>query len=252
MVLYVVMFGAFSGDRVRTNMFAGGSAHGSSRIPPSKLMCSRFRSLEYGLDAVTGVAMPRFLARLPYGAKTNPVEEFNFEEETDSGTHNRYNWANAAYAMSVNITRAFKLYGWCSRIRGIESGGAVEGAPKRSVQGDRLPQAREFEGPPRHVLLLPVGAQEVEVADLDGGGRIQLQELHEGHCVDAAAFGRSLEDKRQGHRPEVFPDVVPEIHVHHGALTHPDKFGHAPIAAASGHIGGACRALSSTLSGSLS
>ena len=134
----------------------------------------------------------------------------------------------------------------------VQSGGAVEGAPKRSVQGDRLPQAREFEGPPRHVLLLPVGAQEVEVADLDGGGRIQLQELHEGHCVDAAAFGRSLEDKRQGHRLEVLPDVVPEIHVHHGALTHPDKFGHAPIAAASGHIGGACRALSSTLSGSLS
>jgi type VI secretion system protein ImpC len=31
--------------------------------------------------------------------------------------------------MATNITRAFKLYGWCSQIRGIESGGAVEGLP---------------------------------------------------------------------------------------------------------------------------
>jgi type VI secretion system protein ImpC len=80
--------------------------------------------------------MPRFLARLPYGAKTNPVEEFNFEEETDSGTHNRYNWANAAYAMSVNITRAFKLYGWCTTIRGVESGGAVPNLPVHAFPTD--------------------------------------------------------------------------------------------------------------------
>jgi type VI secretion system protein ImpC len=31
--------------------------------------------------------------------------------------------------MGVNINRAFKMYGWCTRIRGIESGGAVEGLP---------------------------------------------------------------------------------------------------------------------------
>ena len=43
-------------------MFSGGSFHGSSRIPPSKLMCSRFRSLEYGFAAVTGVGMPCFFA----------------------------------------------------------------------------------------------------------------------------------------------------------------------------------------------
>ncbi len=29
-----------------------------------------------------GLCMPRFLARTPYGAKTNPVEEFDFEEDT--------------------------------------------------------------------------------------------------------------------------------------------------------------------------
>jgi type VI secretion system protein ImpC len=31
--------------------------------------------------------------------------------------------------MGTNITRAFKTYGWCATIRGVESGGAVEGLP---------------------------------------------------------------------------------------------------------------------------
>ena len=80
--------------------------------------------------------MPRFLSRLPYGAKTNPVEEFAFEEETGGGDHSRYAWSNAAYAMATNITRAFREYGWCSRIRGIESGGAVENLPVHTFPTD--------------------------------------------------------------------------------------------------------------------
>src|SRR6476646_2254699 len=74
-----------------------------------------------------GLTMPRVLARMPYGAKTNPVEEFSFEEDTSGADHNKYVWTNAAYAMATNVTRSFKLYGWCARIRGAESGGMVEG-----------------------------------------------------------------------------------------------------------------------------
>jgi hypothetical protein len=89
-----------------------------------------WRSLRESDDArYLGLAMPRYLSRLPYGAKTSPVEEFDFEEDTGAADHSRYTWANAAYAMAVNINRSFKLYGWCSRIRGIESGGSVEGLP---------------------------------------------------------------------------------------------------------------------------
>jgi type VI secretion system protein ImpC len=96
-----------------------------------------WRSLRESEDArYLGLAMPRFLARLPYGAKTSPVEEFNFEEDTAGAEHGRYTWANAAYAMATNITRSFKLYGWCSRIRGVESGGAVEGLPVHTFPSD--------------------------------------------------------------------------------------------------------------------
>ena len=96
-----------------------------------------WRSLRESDDSrYIGLAMPRFLARIPYGAKTNPVEEFDFEEDTGAADHNKYTWANAAYAMATNITRSFKMYGWCSRIRGVESGGAVEGLPVHSFPTD--------------------------------------------------------------------------------------------------------------------
>lgn len=96
-----------------------------------------WRSLRESDDArYLGLAMPRFLARLPYGAKTDPVEEFDFEEDVVGANSSRYCWANSAYAMATNINRAFKLYGWCTRIRGIESGGAVEGLPVHTFPTD--------------------------------------------------------------------------------------------------------------------
>ena len=96
-----------------------------------------WRSLRESEDArYIGLTMPRFLSRLPYGAKTSPVDEFDFEEDTDGAQHDKYTWANSAYAMAVNINRSFKMYGWCSRIRGVESGGAVEGLPAHTFPTD--------------------------------------------------------------------------------------------------------------------
>ncbi len=82
------------------------------------------------------LCMPRFLSRLPYGAKTNPVDAFDFEEDTEGAQHDKYGWSNAAYAMATNITRSFKEFGWCSRIRGIESGGAVQNLPTHTFPTD--------------------------------------------------------------------------------------------------------------------
>lgn len=96
-----------------------------------------WRSLRDSDDArYLGLTMPNFLGRLPYGAKTEPVEEFDFEEDTEGADSSKYTWCNSAYAMGVNINQSFKLYGWCSRIRGIESGGAVEGLPAHTFPTD--------------------------------------------------------------------------------------------------------------------
>lgn len=96
-----------------------------------------WNSLRNSEDArYVGLAMPRFLSRLPYGIKTNPVDEFDFEEDTDGADHRKYVWSNAAYAMAVNINRSFKLYGWCTLIRGVESGGVVENLPCHTFPTD--------------------------------------------------------------------------------------------------------------------
>ncbi len=96
-----------------------------------------WRSLRESEDSrYIGLALPRFLARYPYGAKTSPVDEFAFEEDVEGTDHSKYSWANSAYAMAVNINRSFKLYGWCSRIRGVESGGVVEGLPTHTFPTD--------------------------------------------------------------------------------------------------------------------
>jgi len=96
-----------------------------------------WRSLRESEDSrYLGLAMPRFLSRLPYGSKTDPVEEFAFEEDVEGADHNKYTWANAAYAMATNITRSFKAYGWCSQIRGVESGGTVDSLPCHTFPTD--------------------------------------------------------------------------------------------------------------------
>jgi len=89
------------------------------------------------------LAMPRVLARLPYGKATKPVEAFNYEEvgvgvdgrhvATD---HNDYCWMNAAYALGTTLTKAYAEYGWCTSIRGAEGGGKVEGLPSHTFVSD--------------------------------------------------------------------------------------------------------------------
>lgn len=89
------------------------------------------------------LAMPRVLARLPYGSSTSPVEAFNFEEvdvnpdgKHVEAEHNSYCWMNAAYSLGTTMTQAFSEYGWCTSIRGAEGGGKVEGLPSHTFVSD--------------------------------------------------------------------------------------------------------------------
>lgn len=98
---------------------------------------AQWRTLRESEDArYLGLTLPRVLARQPYGAKSEPVEEFAFEEEFGEGSHDKYSWMNSAYAMAVNINRAYKEWGWTVRIRGVESGGLVEELPTHVFETD--------------------------------------------------------------------------------------------------------------------
>ncbi len=83
-----------------------------------------------------GLTMPRIMSRVPYGAKSQPVDEFAFEEEVNGHDGSNYGWMNAAYGMGVNVNRAFKEYGWCTRIRGVTSGGEMENLPLHTFNTD--------------------------------------------------------------------------------------------------------------------
>jgi type VI secretion system protein ImpC len=82
------------------------------------------------------LTLPRFLGRQLYGAKSDPVDEFAFEEDTDGGAHNNHLWVNAGYGLATRITEAFKTFGWCTHIRGVESGGTVEDLPTATFPTD--------------------------------------------------------------------------------------------------------------------
>lgn len=85
------------------------------------------------------LVMPRYAARLPYGARTCPVENFAFEEDVDGTDHSKYLWANSAYLLGLRITDAFARHGWTTAIRGVEGGGKVEGLVAhsfRTAEGD--------------------------------------------------------------------------------------------------------------------
>ncbi len=82
------------------------------------------------------LTMPRVLGRLPYGESFKRVSEFNFEENVDGKSHEKYLWMNASWAYAARITDAFGKYGWMARTRGVEGGGKVEGLPVHTFPTD--------------------------------------------------------------------------------------------------------------------
>ena len=63
-------------------------------------------------SAYLGMAIPRFLARLPYGADTEPLETFNFEEFEESPVHDQYCWSNSAFIVAQLLAESFSAYAW--------------------------------------------------------------------------------------------------------------------------------------------
>lgn len=59
-----------------------------------------------------GLALPRFLLRLPYGAETDAVERFEFEEMPRERDHDAYLWGNPALACASLLGQTFLEAGW--------------------------------------------------------------------------------------------------------------------------------------------
>lgn len=98
---------------------------------------ARWKSFRQSEDSrYVALTVPHILMRLPYGKDNVPVEEFNYEEGVDGTDHSKYLWGNAAWALAARLTNAYAMYGWCACIRGVESGGLVEGLPVHNFRTD--------------------------------------------------------------------------------------------------------------------
>ena len=131
--------------------FLTGSSHDMfnlenyTKLDQPRDMAKLFDSTEYAKwkafresedSRYVALALPRMLLREPFGSATVPVESFNYEENVDGSEHDDYLWGNAAWALGAKVTDAFAKYGWCATIRGVESGGLVEGLPVHNFKTD--------------------------------------------------------------------------------------------------------------------
>lgn len=88
---------------LRSNIFSDTFANS-----PENQLWSTVRDLPE--SSYLGLAAPGFLTRLPYGADTEPTENFFFEEFTNS-IHN-YLWSNACFACALLLAQTYRFYGW--------------------------------------------------------------------------------------------------------------------------------------------
>ncbi|MBK7707575.1 MAG: type VI secretion system contractile sheath large subunit [Acidobacteria bacterium] len=59
-----------------------------------------------------GMCPMRFLARAPYGAKSDPLETFEFEEFSGLAKHQELVWINPSFACAVLLAESYRAYGW--------------------------------------------------------------------------------------------------------------------------------------------
>jgi type VI secretion system protein ImpC len=84
-----------------------------------------------------GLALPRFLLRLPYGKDTVPIESFPFEEMPQS-EHGSYLWGNPAFFCAFLLGKSFLRTGWeMSRLER-----RVDGLPMHVYREDGEPVAK--------------------------------------------------------------------------------------------------------------
>jgi len=140
-----------------------------------------------------GLALPRYLGRLPFNpVDGTTVEGFHFVEEVDGSDHHKYLWCNAAYAFGARLAQAFDDYGWCAAIRGVEGGGLVDDLPTHTFKTGEGEVALKC---PTEVAI--TDRREKELSDL---GFISLV-----HCKNtsyAAFFGAQSAQKARRYSTE--------------------------------------------------
>lgn len=80
---------------------------------PDEKQQARWKALAASSQAPwLGLVMQRMLLRLPYGANTDPVEYFNFEEMSGVPQPGQFLWGSGALAVAALLAQSFLEDGW--------------------------------------------------------------------------------------------------------------------------------------------
>ena len=136
-----------------------------------------------------GLAMPRFLLRLPYGAKTDATERFEFEEMPETPVHESYLWGHPALVCALLLGEAFAHSGWDMR-PGEQN--EVAGLPAHVYKKDGEPELK-----PCAEVLLTEGSVEMlmdlgfmPLVSLKGSDHIRLARFQSMADPSTALSGR--------------------------------------------------------------
>lgn len=160
----LLSFGSFSELR-------GGPESGiPSSSRPARTLGSRFQ----GADAAAwnafrnteesryvALTLPRVALRQPWVPSEGSASTFQFTEHPPDSGPAAPLWGNAAWALGACILRAFGRHAWCARIRGVTTGGKVEGI---SPLTERTAAGTLIRKPPLELALSE--HQEAEIAAL--------------------------------------------------------------------------------------
>jgi type VI secretion system protein ImpC len=73
-----------------------------------------------------GVVMPRVLGRVPYGAETDPIDSFAFEEFEGAPDHDRLLWSNGCFVAAALLAMSFSESEWSMGRRLLQN---IDGLP---------------------------------------------------------------------------------------------------------------------------
>jgi len=136
-----------------------------------------------------GLILPRFLLRLPYGKKSDPVESFSFEELDATPQHEHYLWGNPCFVAALLLGRTFGESGW-EFSEGIQQD--VEGLPLHVFEED----GESVVKPCAEVLMTQRAAQKIlslgvtPLASMKGEDRVRLVQFQSIASPVAALAGR--------------------------------------------------------------
>ncbi len=120
-----------------------------------------------------GLAMPRFLLRLPYGKNAAETELFVFEELSENPEHERYLWGHPAILCAYLLGEAFTRFGWDMQPGAVRE---IGGLPTHVYKQDGETQVK----PCAEVLLSDDAAETmldrgfIPLASIEGADRVRL------------------------------------------------------------------------------